>query len=480
LRKNKIFSLLAITALLLGLPTSIYADSKSEKENESTNKLSTPTGLSAAPTPGNAAISITVTFDTPVANAASYTVRLYDKEGERLIGQPRTNFTPGGTITSLTSDTSYRVSVQAIAATVNISSSKDREKNKRSQYTNSEESKKVVVKTAVAAAKVVITRASIGTARYVSFATQPQITIQDSRNNTFPTSAVVSASVSTGGTLTGTTTAQAVNGVATFTDLGVDGVFGSTYTITYSVLGFSVSAQVTLSTNYCDSFNGIWTAKTCDNNGSGMIISGNSVVIPTGYILNINGFTNAGTIFINGIISNSGIIDNNGTINISNNGLLSTVTHSTINNNSGGVINNSGQIQSNSVINNHNIINNISGLTDGVFLGSFGRVNNFCPYQWNGPQPTGYGLFSESDCFNITFIGNGLAAVADSSSLLGIPYGSNRTIYINEIDPVNWFLWYALDASGNEIQLNRTTSPISYTFTNVISNQSIELVFLNR
>jgi hypothetical protein len=154
LRKNNIFSLLAITALLLGLPTSIYADSKSEKENESRNKLATPTGLSAAPTPGNAATSITVTFNTPVANAASYTVRLYDKEGERLIGQPRTNFTPGGTITSLTSDTNYRVSVQAIAATVNNSSNKDKEKdrNKPIQYTNSEESKKVIVKTAVAAA----------------------------------------------------------------------------------------------------------------------------------------------------------------------------------------------------------------------------------------------------------------------------------------------------------------------------------------
>ena len=138
----------------MGLPTSIYADSKSEKENESRNKLATPTGLSAAPTPGNAATSITVTFNTPVANAASYTVRLYDKEGERLIGQPRTNFTPGGTITSLTSDTNYRVSVQAIAATVNNSSNKDKEKdrNKPIQYTNSEESKKVIVKTAVAAA----------------------------------------------------------------------------------------------------------------------------------------------------------------------------------------------------------------------------------------------------------------------------------------------------------------------------------------
>jgi hypothetical protein len=81
-------------------------------------------------------------------------VRVYDKEGERLIGQPRTNFTPGGTITSLTSDTNYRVSVQAIAATVNNSSNKDKEKdrNKPIQYTNSEESKKVIVKTAVAAA----------------------------------------------------------------------------------------------------------------------------------------------------------------------------------------------------------------------------------------------------------------------------------------------------------------------------------------
>ena len=80
--------------------------------------------------------------------------------------------------------------------------------------------------------------------------------------------------------------------------------------------------------------------------------------------------------------------------------------------------------------------------------------------------------------FNITFIGNGLSTVLDSSSLLGIPYGSSRTIYINEIDPVNWFLWYAFDGLGNQVQLNRTTSPISYTFINVISDLSIELVYL--
>ena len=81
--------------------------------------------------------------------------------------------------------------------------------------------------------------------------------------------------------------------------------------------------------------------------------------------------------------------------------------------------------------------------------------------------------------FNITFIGHGLATVVDSSSLLGIPYGSSRTIYIDEIDPVNWFLWYAFDVLGNPLDLVRA-SRVSYTFTNVTSDQSIELVFLYR
>jgi hypothetical protein len=105
-----------------------------------------------------------------------------------------------------------------------------------------------------AATQVAITRASVGTQRGTAFTTQPQITIQDSGGNTVTSSsAVVTATVSAGGTLVGTTTATASSGVATFTGLGVNGTIGTTYVISYTVggLGAKLSA-VTLTGTTCD------------------------------------------------------------------------------------------------------------------------------------------------------------------------------------------------------------------------------------
>jgi len=67
-----------------------------------------------------------------------------------------------------------------------------------------------------AAAKIAITRAAVGTQRRAAFTTQPQVTIQFANNETVTaSSAVVTASISSGGTLVGTTTATASSGVAT-------------------------------------------------------------------------------------------------------------------------------------------------------------------------------------------------------------------------------------------------------------------------
>jgi hypothetical protein len=56
--------------------------------------------------------------------------------------------------------------------------------------------------------KIAITRASVGTSPGFAFTTQPQITIQDSIGNTVTSSSdVVTATISTGGTLVGTATA---------------------------------------------------------------------------------------------------------------------------------------------------------------------------------------------------------------------------------------------------------------------------------
>ena len=95
-----------------------------------------------------------------------------------------------------------------------------------------------------AAAKVAITRASVGTSPGVAFTTQPQITIQDSAGNTVTSSAaVVTATVSAGGTLVGTLTATASSGVATFSTLGIRGFGGTAYTITYTTSGLTAATQ---------------------------------------------------------------------------------------------------------------------------------------------------------------------------------------------------------------------------------------------
>jgi hypothetical protein len=83
------------------------------------------------------------------------------------------------------------------------------------------------------ASKLATTTAAAGSVSSIAFTTQPVITIQDASSNTVTNStATVTASISSG-TLIGTTTATAVNGVATFSNLGITASAG-TYTITYS------------------------------------------------------------------------------------------------------------------------------------------------------------------------------------------------------------------------------------------------------
>ena len=92
--------------------------------------------------------------------------------------------------------------------------------------------------------KLILSRASVGTTSGVAFSTQPQITIQDASSETVTaSSAVVTATISAGGTLFGTKTATAVSGVATFSNLGIRGWGSTAYTITYSVAGLTSATQ---------------------------------------------------------------------------------------------------------------------------------------------------------------------------------------------------------------------------------------------
>ena len=92
----------------------------------------------------------------------------------------------------------------------------------------------VVTVSAGAAGRLALTRLSVGAASGAAFAVQPQVTIQDTAGNTVTSSsALVIATISAGGTIVGTNTATAVNGVATFSNLGITGIKGIAYTITY-------------------------------------------------------------------------------------------------------------------------------------------------------------------------------------------------------------------------------------------------------
>ena len=105
-----------------------------------------------------------------------------------------------------------------------------------------------------AATRLRIARPSAGFGHGAAFTTQPQIGFADSAFNSVGTgSAVITATISSGGTLIGTATASASGGSATFSNLGVDGLVGKSYTLTYSAPGFSPAIErVTLANTTCD------------------------------------------------------------------------------------------------------------------------------------------------------------------------------------------------------------------------------------
>jgi len=91
-----------------------------------------------------------------------------------------------------------------------------------------------------------LARASSGTQSGVAFTVQPQVSVNDAQSNrvVLNTSNVsVAITSGAGGELTGTTTVAAVRGLVTFTNLGIRGIAGNTYTLTYSSGGLTVATQ---------------------------------------------------------------------------------------------------------------------------------------------------------------------------------------------------------------------------------------------
>ena len=95
-------------------------------------------------------------------------------------------------------------------------------------------------------ASISITRNASGVRSGSAFTTAPQITIYDVEGNLVSNAVLpITASITSGvgGALVGTTSATPSSGVATFTGLGLSGVAGSAYTITYSATGLNPVTQ---------------------------------------------------------------------------------------------------------------------------------------------------------------------------------------------------------------------------------------------
>ncbi|MDB4917110.1 MAG: hypothetical protein JWM95_4754 [Gemmatimonadetes bacterium] len=102
------------------------------------------------------------------------------------------------------------------------------------------------VVTAQPATQLAVTTQPAGATSAVNFTTQPVVEVRNASNTVVAgaTNAITAALVGAGGTLSGTTTVNAVNGVAAFTDLKVTGA--GTYTISFSAAGLTPATSNSL------------------------------------------------------------------------------------------------------------------------------------------------------------------------------------------------------------------------------------------
>ena len=94
---------------------------------------------------------------------------------------------------------------------------------------------------------IAVTTSAVGAASGAAFTTQPVITFYDTNSNVVDSdsSSVVTATVSSGGTIVGTATATASSGVATFSSLGLTAATG-TYTLTYTSGALTATQSITV------------------------------------------------------------------------------------------------------------------------------------------------------------------------------------------------------------------------------------------
>ena len=102
----------------------------------------------------------------------------------------------------------------------------------------------VVTPTAGPPSRLALSRSSSGTVAGREFTVQPRLRVLDAYGNTVTTSSdVVTATVSQGGTLIGTTSRSAVDGIVAYTNLGIRGTANTTYTMSYALAGFTPTTE---------------------------------------------------------------------------------------------------------------------------------------------------------------------------------------------------------------------------------------------
>ncbi|MCY2940153.1 MAG: hypothetical protein NTV50_00615 [Planctomycetota bacterium] len=96
------------------------------------------------------------------------------------------------------------------------------------------------------ATQVELTTPAVGSTNGLAFTTQPVITIKDANGTTVTNStASVTMTVSSGATTIGVTTKNAVNGVATFSGVGISGTAGTIYSLTFTSGSFTTTQSIT-------------------------------------------------------------------------------------------------------------------------------------------------------------------------------------------------------------------------------------------
>ena len=205
----------------------------------SANSLSiTPSGLPGTPTSVSATASsqaAAVTWSAPSANGASisdYKIEYSTDAGSTWTTYSHTASTStSATITGLTNYLAYIFRISA----------------KNANGFGEASSTSTAVNPGSTVASISLSTVASGAKNGVAFTTQPVVTLKDGNSATITTdsASVVIASVSSGGTLIGTKQVTASSGVATFSNLGLNGVPGTAYTLSFTTAGFTDTQTVT-------------------------------------------------------------------------------------------------------------------------------------------------------------------------------------------------------------------------------------------